>query len=85
MKSKYDLISTYLHLGHSVDKFLSLDVLWKLSNCKTLTAEGNLSSGMNKTLCLIHPDKLVGNSLQVQFVAARVSEFLRHLSAVLQT
>jgi hypothetical protein len=33
---------------------------------------------------LIHPDKLVGQSPRVQFIAARVFEFLRHLLAVLQ-
>jgi hypothetical protein len=39
LKSKYDLISAYLHLGHPVDKFLSQDVLRKLFKCKNLTAE----------------------------------------------
>jgi hypothetical protein len=39
LKSKYDLISTHLHLGHPVDKFLSQDLLRNLFNCKILTAE----------------------------------------------
>jgi hypothetical protein len=75
LKSKYDLISAYLRLGHPVDKFLSQDILQKLFNCKMLTAVRNLNSGLKKLLRLIHPDKLGGQSLRVQFVAARVSEF----------
>jgi hypothetical protein len=58
LKSKYDLISAYLHLGHPVDKFLSQDVLRKIFNCKILTVERNLRSGLKNMLRLNHPDKL---------------------------
>jgi hypothetical protein len=39
LKSKHDLISAYLHLGHPVDEFLSQDVLRKLFDSKNLTAK----------------------------------------------
>jgi hypothetical protein len=50
LKSKYDLISTCLRLGRSVEKFLSQDLLRKYFNCRTQTAERNLSSGLNKMI-----------------------------------